>query len=191
MLRQEFQAAIEGGVAGRDIRNEAPTLQIGGNVGAAFNVSEGTFHIHMGAPVRGNSTEQQIADGLTAQADTTRPRPRIDDITAKLEEANPTRPVCQTCSSAITSLARTRRGLSIMYGVAGVAILAAIYFGKQAHTAVEASKAVEAKLASMCELWGNRYRIGYQLEYSKGKEYRCIPAINGPAQWQEVSSKRK
>lgn len=59
MVRQEFQAAVEGGVAGRDIRNEAPKFQIGGNVG--------TVHIHLASASTENpSSEQEVNRAVSA-----------------------------------------------------------------------------------------------------------------------------
>lgn len=59
---QEFQGNVDGGVAGRDIVNQAPGFLIGGNVGAALNVNDASaVHIHVGgAPATSSVPGQDI-----------------------------------------------------------------------------------------------------------------------------------
>lgn len=284
---QEFQAGVEGGVAGRDIVNKAPAFLIAGNVGAALNVKDaGAVHIHVGAAPASNVSEldvnryvspllktctdadcrqaleqismslfgqkkfknlnidqlqtlQRIAEELAKQATATRlqqdeakaelelvqqeraglqrqlnealanlrgSRKSSEEATAQeqqlrqqlvsaqqqidaLRQAKPARPLCQTCSSATANLAKARRGLVTVGGLAMLGLMAASFFSYSTYAANQSLKVAEARL-TVCEFAGQSYSVGTVLVREDAPDWRCTNS-NGAVAWEEIKTKRK
>lgn len=102
-----------------------------------------------------------------------------------LRIAKPPRPLCQTCATASTSLARIRRKLVVISGIAIIVTLATLFLGYQANAALDAA-AAEARL-QVCEHDGKAYRLGSVVDNSKAPDLRCVVDAPGQAaHWQEI-----
>lgn len=106
-----------------------------------------------------------------------------------LRLTKPARPLCQTCSSATANLAKARRGLITIGGLAMAGLAAASYFSFATFQANQALKAAEARL-TVCEFQGRTYSLGTVLVREDAPDWRCT-GNNGLIAWEEMKPKRK